>query len=124
MVFLVGHCSEVLQDFPDLIKESCFCVQEGYGIGDDSYSIAFDGCRQLIWFEAESQSVSCKKWKPGESIEKYMKWPKSLSFLGYFYSLKRELVYSLFSLKLTWCKITYYCINFCSNLSWACILHR
>ena len=30
--------------------------QEGYGIGDDEYSIAFDGCRQLMWHHAMSES--------------------------------------------------------------------
>ena len=38
-------------------------IQEGYGIGDDEHSIAFDGCRQLMWHHAvsESQEVfSCR----------------------------------------------------------------
>ena len=30
--------------------------QEGYGIGDDEHSIAFDGCRQLMWHHAMSES--------------------------------------------------------------------
>ena len=31
-------------------------IQEGYGIGDDEHSIAFDGCRQLMWHHAVSES--------------------------------------------------------------------
>ena len=33
-----------------------FQLQEGYGIGDDEYSMAFDGCRQLMWHHAMSES--------------------------------------------------------------------
>ena len=33
-----------------------FTLQEGYGIGDDEHSIAFDGCRQLMWHHAMSES--------------------------------------------------------------------
>lgn len=49
-------------------RESKFLSHEGYGIGDDSFSIAFDGCRQLIWFEAESKPVSCSRWKPDDVL--------------------------------------------------------
>ena len=57
---------ELLRYFDQISKlQKQFILKEGYGIGDDPYSIAFDGCRQLIWFEAESRPVSCTKWKPG-----------------------------------------------------------
>ncbi|XP_046843453.1 RING finger and SPRY domain-containing protein 1-like [Xenia sp. Carnegie-2017] len=49
-------------------KESKFLSHEGFGIGDDPYSIAFDGCRQLIWFEADSSPVSCAKWKANDVL--------------------------------------------------------
>lgn len=42
------------------------CVlQEGYGIGDDEYSCAYDGCRQLIWYNARSKPHSHPCWKEG-----------------------------------------------------------
>jgi len=40
-------------------------LQEGYGIGDDEFSIAYDGCRQRIWYGAHSQSHKHPCWKPG-----------------------------------------------------------
>lgn len=40
-------------------------VQEGYGIGDDEYSCAYDGCRQLIWYNARSKPHSHPCWKEG-----------------------------------------------------------
>ncbi|EEC10590.1 RING finger and SPRY domain-containing protein, putative, partial [Ixodes scapularis] len=42
--------------------------QEGYGIGDDEFSIAYDGCRQLIWHNALSQGHSHPCWKPGDVL--------------------------------------------------------
>lgn len=45
---------------------SYMCVlQEGYGIGDDEYSCAYDGCRQLIWYNARSKPHSHPCWKEG-----------------------------------------------------------
>lgn len=40
-------------------------LQEGYGIGDDEFSIAYDGCRQRIWYGAHSQPHKHPCWKPG-----------------------------------------------------------
>lgn len=37
-------------------KNSKFLNHEGYGIGDDEYSLAIDGCRQLMWHNAHSES--------------------------------------------------------------------
>lgn len=50
-----------------LEAEACLvCVpQEGYGIGDDEYSCAYDGCRQLIWYNARSKAHSHPCWKEG-----------------------------------------------------------
>lgn len=40
-------------------------LKEGYGIGDDEYSCAYDGCRQLIWYNARSKPHSHPCWKEG-----------------------------------------------------------
>jgi hypothetical protein len=44
---------------------------EGYGIGDDQYSIAYDGCRNLIWFGAKSNPHTNPSWKPGDIVGKF-----------------------------------------------------
>ncbi|EPY77116.1 hypothetical protein CB1_001315018 [Camelus ferus] len=38
-------------------RDSKFLNHEGYGIGDDEYSCAYDGCRQLIWYNARRDTV-------------------------------------------------------------------
>jgi hypothetical protein len=45
---------------------------EGYGIGDDQYSIAYDGCRNLIWFGAKSIPHNNPAWKPGDIVGKLL----------------------------------------------------
>lgn len=51
--------------------------QEGYGIGDDEFSIAYDGCRQRIWYGAHSQPHKHPCWKPGRSnCEVFWLWSK------------------------------------------------
>lgn len=51
-------------------KDSDFLNHEGYGIGDDRYSFAFDGCRQLLWTDAGClpRKQSCKCWQPGDIV--------------------------------------------------------
>ncbi|CAF3543052.1 unnamed protein product [Rotaria sp. Silwood1] len=49
-------------------KQSKFMNHEGYGIGDDQYSIAYDGCRNLIWFAAKSIPHNNPAWKPGDIV--------------------------------------------------------
>uniref|UniRef100_A0A8D3D102 Ring finger and SPRY domain containing 1 n=1 Tax=Scophthalmus maximus TaxID=52904 RepID=A0A8D3D102_SCOMX len=49
-------------------KDSKFLNHEGYGIGDDEYSCAYDGCRQLIWYNARSKPHSHSCWKEGDAI--------------------------------------------------------
>lgn len=49
-------------------KDSNFLSHEGYGIGDDAYSIAFDGCRKLIWHNAKSFSHDLPIWKGGSVL--------------------------------------------------------
>jgi len=51
-------------------KESKFLNHDGYGIGDDEHSVAFDGCRQLVWHHAGSQSIAhqVERWKAGDIV--------------------------------------------------------
>ena len=49
-------------------KESKFMNHEGYGIGDDEYSLSYDGCRQLIWFNASSFPHQHPSWKSGDVL--------------------------------------------------------
>ena len=51
-------------------KQSKFMNHEGYGIGDDQHSIAYDGCRNLIWFGAKSMPHQNPPWKPGDIVGK------------------------------------------------------
>ncbi|KAG4066392.1 hypothetical protein HA402_007028 [Bradysia odoriphaga] len=49
-------------------KDSNFLSHEGYGIGDDQYSISFDGCRRLIWHNAKSLSHDLPMWTGGSIL--------------------------------------------------------
>lgn len=49
-------------------KDSKFLNYDGYGIGDDEHSIAYDGCRQLIWYNAKSLKHDHQYWKPGDIL--------------------------------------------------------
>ena len=51
-------------------KQSKFMNHEGYGIGDDQHSIAYDGCRNLIWFGAKSIPHTNPAWKSGDILGK------------------------------------------------------
>jgi len=51
-------------------KQSKFMNHEGYGIGDDQYSIAYDGCRNLIWYGAKSIPHTNPPWKSGDIVGK------------------------------------------------------
>lgn len=45
------------------------CLQEGYGIGDDEYSISYDGCRQQLWYTALNEAVDTRPpWQPGDVV--------------------------------------------------------
>lgn len=51
------------------MNKNMFCYQEGYGIGDDQFSLSFDGCRRLIWHNARSEkfyTIPC--WKAGDVL--------------------------------------------------------
>ena len=43
-------------------------LQDGYGIGDDEFSCAYDGCRQLYWHVAQSRPHSHPPWKEGDVL--------------------------------------------------------
>ncbi|EFO22162.2 hypothetical protein LOAG_06326 [Loa loa] len=49
-------------------KQSRFSNHEGYGIGDDDCSIAYDGCRQLIWHNADFMKIEHDHWKAGDVL--------------------------------------------------------
>ncbi|KOX73499.1 RING finger and SPRY domain-containing protein 1 [Melipona quadrifasciata] len=50
-------------------KDSTFLNHEGYGIGDDEYSLAYDGCRRLIWYNAKSEKYHDRPcWKAGDIL--------------------------------------------------------
>ncbi|ODM92278.1 RING finger and SPRY domain-containing protein 1 [Orchesella cincta] len=54
-------------------KASKFLNHEGYGIGDDEFSVAYDGCRQVMWHAAQSlpmNHVPC--WRPGDTLGTYL----------------------------------------------------
>lgn len=44
-------------------KQSKFLNHDGFGIGDDDQSFAYDGCRQLLWQNAKSIQTSLPRWK-------------------------------------------------------------
>lgn len=49
-------------------KNSNFLNHEGYGIGDDRYSLAYDGCRKLIWYNAKSEPQPLPRWQSGDIL--------------------------------------------------------
>ncbi|KAL1518264.1 hypothetical protein ABEB36_001910 [Hypothenemus hampei] len=49
-------------------KNSNFLNHEGYGIGDDRYSLSYDGCRRLIWYNAKSDPQTLPRWQPGDIL--------------------------------------------------------
>lgn len=49
-------------------KDSTFLNHEGYGIGDDEFSLAYDGCRRLIWHNAHNEAQSRQCWHPGDVL--------------------------------------------------------
>ncbi|CAH0716467.1 unnamed protein product, partial [Brenthis ino] len=50
-------------------KNSHFLNDEGYGIGDDLYSLSYDGCRKLVWYNAKPTPVAnVPAWRPGDIL--------------------------------------------------------
>eukprot|EP00088_Acartia_fossae_P005691 TRINITY_DN1256_c0_g1_i3.p1 TRINITY_DN1256_c0_g1~~TRINITY_DN1256_c0_g1_i3.p1 ORF type:complete len:525 (+),score=95.06 TRINITY_DN1256_c0_g1_i3:1796-3370(+) len=55
-------------------KRSKFLNYEGFGIGDDEFSQAYDGCRQLMWYNANNTDISSTlpQWEPGDIVGCYL----------------------------------------------------
>ncbi|XP_026727830.1 RING finger and SPRY domain-containing protein 1-like [Trichoplusia ni] len=50
-------------------RGSHFMNHEGYGIGDDLYSLSYDGCRKLIWHEAKPSPLhNVTQWQSGDVV--------------------------------------------------------
>lgn len=49
-------------------KNSKFLNHDGFGVGDDKFSYSYDGCRQLLWYQAQSHSHSHPSWKEGDTL--------------------------------------------------------
>ncbi|XP_047543649.1 RING finger and SPRY domain-containing protein 1-like [Vanessa atalanta] len=50
-------------------KNSHFLNEEGYGIGDDMFSLSYDGCRKLVWYNAKPTRVThVPAWRPGDVL--------------------------------------------------------
>jgi hypothetical protein len=51
-------------------SKSRFLSDEGCGVGDDRFSVAYDGCRQLLWYDARPTSVqqNGRIWRPSDVI--------------------------------------------------------
>lgn len=55
-IYIISTCSILL-------------LQEGFVIGDDEYSLAYDGCRRLIWYNAKSEKYYDRPcWKAGDIL--------------------------------------------------------
>lgn len=50
-------------------KQSKFLNHDGFGVGDDSQSFAYDGCRQLLWHNAKNSANNLPQWKEVSLIE-------------------------------------------------------
>jgi hypothetical protein len=50
-------------------KSASFLNHQGCGIGDDHFSVGYDGCRNLIWYNASHHSIKRQTpWKEGDVI--------------------------------------------------------
>jgi hypothetical protein len=50
-------------------KSSFFLNHQGCGIGDDQFSVGYDGCRNLVWYNASHSTVKQPTWKEGNLYE-------------------------------------------------------
>lgn len=64
-LFSVRISKNFICNFYRAQKESHFLSNDGYGIGDDLFSVSFDGCRRLVWHNAKSMPISLPTWKGG-----------------------------------------------------------
>ncbi|GJJ70069.1 RING finger and SPRY domain-containing protein 1 [Entomortierella parvispora] len=50
-----------------------FSPEDGTGVGDDIFGFAFDGCRNLIWADGESEAYGdAEPWKAGDILGFYL----------------------------------------------------
>lgn len=49
-------------------KLSKFLNYNGFGIGDDEYSVAYDGCRRFVWYNAEPRPHDHRAWREGDVV--------------------------------------------------------
>lgn len=49
-------------------KSTNFMNHEGSGVGDDRHSIAFDGCRSVIWHGTKNYKHGLSRWNPGDVV--------------------------------------------------------
>ncbi|XP_026316220.1 RING finger and SPRY domain-containing protein 1-like [Hyposmocoma kahamanoa] len=73
-------------------KNSHFLNHEGFGIGDDLFSLSYDGCRKLVWYKARPTPIKdMPAWRPGDVLGCLIDIPK------------REVIFSLNGLRLAPC---------------------
>ncbi|KAI9593508.1 hypothetical protein BDF19DRAFT_424410 [Syncephalis fuscata] len=52
-----------------LVGDDVFECDEGIGVGDTIYSLGYDGCRRLTWYQANTLSDHCfNTWKEGDVL--------------------------------------------------------
>ena len=49
-------------------KSTSFKNHEGSGVGDDAHSIAFDGCRRVIWHNMTNYEHNLPLWNAGDIV--------------------------------------------------------
>lgn len=49
-------------------KATNFKNDEGIGVGDDRNSIAFDGCRSVIWHNTAHYKHGLSRWNTGDVV--------------------------------------------------------
>jgi hypothetical protein len=53
--------------------EQCtYKCNEGVGIGDDTFSFAYDGCRSLLWHNQQNEKHAHRRWKSGDVLGLYL----------------------------------------------------
>uniref|UniRef100_A0A0K0CU82 SPRY domain-containing protein n=1 Tax=Angiostrongylus cantonensis TaxID=6313 RepID=A0A0K0CU82_ANGCA len=62
------RCTFAVQDGVWYYEAIIYTPGEGYGIGDDESSVAYDGCRQLLWHNAHSSRHEHDPWSPGDVV--------------------------------------------------------
>jgi len=60
-------------------RQSKFLNHDGFGVGDDDQSFAYDGCRQLLWQNAKSMNTTLPRWKEVSDSSWSKRWSWELS---------------------------------------------